>query len=966
MGEIKILLGYEVGTGKEVNMSLHHTVITGMTQLSGKCLTGDDRILLRDGSSITVEEAHRRKSPFEVLSLDESYKLADDRVTKVHLDEEKPVYCITLRDGRAVKLSVDHPVLTPSGWKPVGETEVGEHIAVPRTLDRVEATGDIDDSVLIILGHMIAEGALTISKSSAGYTSSNPALVKDLDEALRSHGMELHEVGDIEYRIRQQSSRLKYSKGARSGSAGCPSVGEWRHFCDTYGLKQTPSREKTIPDFVFTLRKEKIRILLNRLFGGDGCYYDKHFVTYASTSHTLLRQVQHLLLRFGINSRHTDRKHELRIVREDTNRFLREIGFFGRDIPEHEMRHSGTYDVVPVRIPLLKNYKGHWIRAGKREGFPSRRVLERYAAHAGDGHLLQLAHSDIYWVQIKEKKELGVVQTYDVTTERTGNLVVNDIFVHNTTTMEAIISRANRRAIAFKTKRGESGFNNYREIPPFFEERADWQYVSTLLEAVMRESLKFERPWIMKATQGTKTLREVYENVQMLRAEATKQLPENVYTALEEYLKIVVPQIEKFRFSKTLDLIDGINVMDLTEMTFELQSLVIQSTMEFVINHLHETILIVPEAWEHIPQGRNTPVKLYAETFIRKGAAIGNYLFIDTQDIAGIDKMPLRQCNNWILGRQREGHEVERVREQIGRNKMDAEEIRSLPLGHFIAILGDDIKKVYVLPAGVPKGIGKRIATGEVPVTEAAKYMNGGAEEDAPEVPPEQTGIRRFLPTGGGDRAIRRVEELEAKLARRDSELALLHSEVEGLRRDLIMSTAKMEQLIRQQEAAEQRASKNQVPAVRPGFTVDDLNQLIDQRMHQIIQYDKPTIFTQIDVSGRFKDLIKERFIRELAVKIRGLPMQTSQYAMVVHERKSVKRGELYAFLHGGNGRISDQFYEDILRLEEARLVAYSKESGTIIWALGEYLKRELGSMYDEATVRQAEDYLASLLIPAS
>ena len=219
-----------------------------------------------------------------------------------------------------------------------------------------------------------------------------------------------------------------------------------------------------------------------------------------------------------------------------------------------------------------------------------------------------------------------------------------------TTTLEAIISRANKRAIAFKTKRGESGFNNYREMPPFFVERADWQYVATLLEAVMREKMRFERPWIMKATQGTKSLREVLENVQTLRSETKRQLSENIYTALEEYLKIVVPQIEKLKFSKTLDLIDGINVVDLTEMTVELQSLVIQSTMEYVINNLQETILIVPEAWEHIPQGRNTPVKLYAETFIRKGAAIGNYLFIDSQDIAGIDKMPLRQCNNWILG----------------------------------------------------------------------------------------------------------------------------------------------------------------------------------------------------------------------------------------------------------------------------------------------------------------------------
>lgn len=534
-----------------------------------------------------------------------------------------------------------------------------------------------------------------------------------------------------------------------------------------------------------------------------------------------------------------------------------------------------------------------------------------------------------------------------------------------TTTLEAIISRANRRAIAFKTKRGESGFNSYREIPPFFKERADWQYVSTLLEAVMREKMKFERPWIMKATQGTNSLREVLENVQMLRSESTKSLPENVYTALEEYLKIVVPQVEKFQFSKNLSLIDGINVMDLTEMTLELQGLVIQSTMEYVINNLRETILIVPEAWEHIPQGRNTPVKLYAETFIRKGAAIGNYLFIDSQDIAGIDKMPLRQCNNWILGRQREGHEVDRVREQIGRNKIDAEEIRSLPIGHFLAILGDDIKKVYVLPAGVPSKIGRSVAMGEMTVTDASKYMNNptGIEEAHPG---QHTGIRRFLQVPTSDRTMRRIEELDMKIARRDNEITLLRSELDALRTEFITNTAKLEQFIRQQETTEQRTAKSQVPAVRPGFTIDDLNQLIDQRMHQIIQYDKPTVFTQTDVSERFKDIVRERFVRELGLRIRGLPPKLIHTAMIVHERKGIKRGELYSFLHGGNTRITDDFYSDLQRLEEVRLVVYSKETGIVHWALGEYLKHELGEMYDDVAVKQAEDYLASLLLPPS
>ena len=534
-----------------------------------------------------------------------------------------------------------------------------------------------------------------------------------------------------------------------------------------------------------------------------------------------------------------------------------------------------------------------------------------------------------------------------------------------TTTLEAIISRANRRAIAFKTKRGESGFNTYHQIPPFFQERADWQYVSTLLEAVMREKMRFERPWIMKATQGTKSLREVLENVQMLRSETNKQLSENVYTALEEYLKIVVPQIEKLEFSKMLQLIDGINVMDLTEMTVELQALIIQSTMEYVINNLHETILIVPEAWEHIPQGRNTPVKLYAETFIRKGAAIGNYLFIDSQDIAGIDKMPLRQCNNWILGRQREGHEVERVREQIGRNKIDAEEIRSLPIGHFIAILGDDLRKVYVLPARMPPNIGRRVAMGEMTVAEAAKYMNSLPKQEAETTPEPQSVIRRFLPNLGSDKAMHRIEEIDQKIAHGDNEIALLHTEVDALRREHIENIVKLEQLRKQQETVEQRA-KIQIPLDSTGFTIDDFNKLIDQRMHQILQFDKPTVFTQIDVSGRFKEIVKERFVRELALRIRSLPLRSIHAAMIIHERKAVKRGDLYSFLNSGSTRIDDEFYSDLQKLEETRLIVFSKETFVVHWALSEYLKRELGNMYDETTIKQTEEYLASLLLPSS
>jgi hypothetical protein len=61
----------------------------------------------------------------------------------------------------------------------------------------------------------------------------------------------------------------------------------------------------------------------------------------------------------------------------------------------------------------------------------------------------------------------------------------------------------------------------------------------------------------------------------------------------------------------------------------------------------------------------------------------------------------------------KEAHEVERILKQLLGMKVPAEEIQTLPLGHFYAAIGNDVKKVYVLPVGVPEGIGIEVALGK-------------------------------------------------------------------------------------------------------------------------------------------------------------------------------------------------------------------------------------------------------------
>lgn len=61
-----------------------------------------------------------------------------------------------------------------------------------------------------------------------------------------------------------------------------------------------------------------------------------------------------------------------------------------------------------------------------------------------------------------------------------------------TTTLEALITRSNLKAVAFRTKINESGFSQGSFIPPYFRERFDWEYVQSVLEAIMTYSPKLK------------------------------------------------------------------------------------------------------------------------------------------------------------------------------------------------------------------------------------------------------------------------------------------------------------------------------------------------------------------------------------------------------------------------------------------------------------------------------------------
>jgi hypothetical protein len=317
-----------------------------------------------------------------------------------------------------------------------------------------------------------------------------------------------------------------------------------------------------------------------------------------------------------------------------------------------------------------------------------------------------------------------------------------------TTCMQSLIKRSGKRAIVFTTKIGEAGFTEGTIIQPFFLEESKWQYVESLFSALMNEKFKFERSWIIEVCRDTKNLTQVKKNIDAkLNNQRLNQMSKSVYTTLSAYFDIILPQLSKATFSKKLELHEGINIMDLEDYKDEMQSLVIRSVLETILREFKDTIVVIPEAWKFVPQGKGNPCKSAVESYIRQGATNGNYLWIDSQDMARIDKSILKQASTWILGLQTERNEVEHTLDQISLPRADkpsADMIMTLKIGHFYAVTPSCTKLTYVQPLWIDDATAIKVAMGKVKVEDLIKpkstiqYLNHREKlEPKPEIKTE-------------------------------------------------------------------------------------------------------------------------------------------------------------------------------------------------------------------------------------
>jgi hypothetical protein len=376
-----------------------------------------------------------------------------------------------------------------------------------------------------------------------------------------------------------------------------------------------------------------------------------------------------------------------------------------------------------------------------------------------------------------------------------------------TTAAEAILNRAPKsyKSLVFLTKRGEKVFRSAKHyVQPFYREKFDWEYVRSLLEATMKEKLKFETPWIIRICkqadvelrgrvslapgEGLRVVRKLLGSL-LTSEKGLRELDRNMYTLLAAYLDKVLPTLESASasFSKVLTLEQGINVMDLTRwyVNEEVQMLVIRACMDEVLKTHNDVIIALPEAWKLLPQSRNTPVKLVFEKYIREGATNNNFLHIDAQDLGGVDKTPLRQVSIWIMGHMMQFDEVERLLKQTIGVDIKPKEIQTLPLGHFVVVTGDKVTKIYVRPDGISEDIARMVAKREMGWTpERVKEMI--VTQCIPNGPPAPELPSGFEPKGYGDNPIVTIiESMAVRVQQLETQVADLKAEIVEVKENL-------------------------------------------------------------------------------------------------------------------------------------------------------------------------------------
>jgi predicted phage terminase large subunit-like protein len=214
---------------------------------------------------------------------------------------ELPCVLIRTVSGREVTAALDHPFLTPEGWVNAGDLVPGMTLA--NVSEPATCAGEPDRPLeeFRLAGYFIGDGSTGWSQGgrscAASITAADVAQCEDIEHCAEALGF------TAQWRIYRRKDGTLLTARRYNLSGG---VREW---LKATGLAGGTSHTKRVPTWVFRASPEQVGNFVAAYFGCDGSINQRGgarrdlVAELYSVSRDLLADVQHLLLRLGIQSR---------------------------------------------------------------------------------------------------------------------------------------------------------------------------------------------------------------------------------------------------------------------------------------------------------------------------------------------------------------------------------------------------------------------------------------------------------------------------------------------------------------------------------------------------------------------------------------------------------------------------------------------------------------------------------------
>jgi ribonucleoside-diphosphate reductase alpha chain len=365
----------------------------GPIESTNPCVTGDTRVYTAEGILPIRQLAEQATAELAV----DGGRFQTARAFKTGVRE---VYELTTREGYALRLTADHRVMTERGWVAAGDLRTGDLIHLASAKGGFGAQGTREEGLL--LGWLVGDGAMSAEGRALldFYGEEKREVAPLLERALNDR---LFEGGGGRYRVAVRMLARRDKAQLRSQRL--------YEFAGRFGLAE---HKFQVPAAVFAGSEELQRGFLQALFTADGSVQGRRekgvSVRLAQSNLGLLRDVQQLLLNFGIPSKLYQNR------RAEQTRPMPDGRGGKKDYPiqtQHELvvsRHSLL--TFAEEIGFLTSAKQERLRTAF-EGASRGPYRETFLA------------------RFEGLKRAGVEEVYDVNEPITQSFIANGLVVHN-------------------------------------------------------------------------------------------------------------------------------------------------------------------------------------------------------------------------------------------------------------------------------------------------------------------------------------------------------------------------------------------------------------------------------------------------------------------------------------------------------------------------------------------------------